>query len=33
LEEGFHFQVTFEVPEKSMLTEDTAVPPGGGLGV
>ena len=25
----FHFQVTFEVPEKSMFTLETAVPPGG----
>ena len=27
---GFHFHVTFEVPEKSMFTVDTGVPPGGG---
>ncbi len=27
---GFHFQVTLEVPEKSMFTVETGVPPAGG---
>ncbi len=26
---GFHFQVTLEVPEKSMRTRETGLPPGG----